>query len=353
MNTQRVGPIRGSVSERTNSGKIFRRHRRQYNPFNTRSEGGVSLIYRLIAEFGGVQMTVSIDPAHTQTFQVTNRDLMLARRFSLHRGRNEYIEVKIVLYIDILAVENDAMRTARDDLSRNSLMSVLPTHASAASQLSDEKAFRQALGSFTTGVTVVTTGDREGRLTGVTANSFNSVSLSPPLVLWSISKTSKSWEVFEHAPYWAVHILAQNQEELANLFARRSANKFAGLAFDISEHDIPLLSGCSARMECRNTYQYEGGDHVIMVGEVIRFEHADLAPLVYQRGGYAFATRKIPSRTAEAVRPPESLSSLLAHVAHDLTALTAQEEQALMMQLGDDAATLRQLLKRVEELSKR
>ncbi|MQQ99828.1 flavin reductase [Glaciimonas soli] len=174
----------------------------------------------------------------------------------------------------------------------------------ALAQLFDQREFRHALSTFTTGVTIVTacsTVDGSEKLVGITANSFNSVSLDPPLVLWSLSKSSHSAAVFETADYWAVHILSHDQDGLANRFAKRGIDKFAGLTIERGLGDAPLLSGCTTRMQCKTTYRYDGGDHIIMVGEVMHFDHSDAPPLVYQRGNYAIATRKELTDEAEAL----------------------------------------------------
>ncbi|KAF3996776.1 flavin reductase [Glaciimonas immobilis] len=175
-------------------------------------------------------------------------------------------------------------------------------------RLFDQQEYRSALGTFTTGVTIVTAcgqgtidgADAENRV-GITANSFNSVSLDPPLVLWSLAKSSSSAPVFEHAEYWAVHILSHDQEALANRFAKRGIAKFAGLETEKGLGGIPLLPACTTRMQCKTAYRYDGGDHIIMVGEVMHFDHSDLPPLVYQRGNYAIATRKELADEAEAL----------------------------------------------------
>ena len=149
----------------------------------------------------------------------------------------------------------------------------------------DQAGFRKALGRFATGVTIVTTRDREGKPFGVTANSFNSVSLDPPMVLWSLARSSQSMAVFETAERFAVHVLGENQRELSNRFASRGTDKFAGLA--INSDDIPLLAPFAARFVCRTAYRYEGGDHIIFVGEVercARDEHAQ--PLIFHGGRY-------------------------------------------------------------------
>ena len=150
---------------------------------------------------------------------------------------------------------------------------------------------RTALGSFVTGVTVITTSDEAGLDYGVTANSFNSVSLEPPLVLWSLSKNSSSLPAFANAARFAIHILASDQVDLSARFARRDTNKFADLEFERGEHGVPLLAGCSARFICRPAYSYEGGDHVIFVGEVVEFDHREIAPLAFHGGSYASTSK--------------------------------------------------------------
>jgi 3-hydroxy-9,10-secoandrosta-1,3,5(10)-triene-9,17-dione monooxygenase reductase component len=174
----------------------------------------------------------------------------------------------------------------------------------------DVRAFRDALGSFTTGVTVVTTRDKAGRDVGLTANSFNSVSLDPPLVLWSLAKSSHSLAAFVEAEHFGVHILAADQEPLSNLFARRGADKFGALEVRRGHGGIPLLDGCAARFECRTAYRYAGGDHEIFVGEVVLFEHFGRAPLVYQNGRYALAVHKpqVPAIDGADAAPESSFS---------------------------------------------
>jgi 3-hydroxy-9,10-secoandrosta-1,3,5(10)-triene-9,17-dione monooxygenase reductase component len=174
----------------------------------------------------------------------------------------------------------------------------------------DKRAFRNALGAFTTGVTVVTTRDAGGRDVGLTVNSFNSVSLEPPLVLWSLARSSASLPAFMQAEHFAVHILAADQEPMSNLFAQRGADKFAGIALARGEGGVPLLPGCAARFSCRTAFRYEGGDHEIFVGEVLAFEAFERAPLVFHKGGYAVAVKKRPSPVAKsaAAEPPEASS---------------------------------------------
>lgn len=155
--------------------------------------------------------------------------------------------------------------------------------------------FRSALGAFATGVTIVTTRDELGRDVGLTANSFNSVSLDPPMVLWSLAKSSRSLPAFLAASHFAVHVLAADQEELSIRFATRGAEKFEGLEVERSPQQVPLLRGCSARFVCRTAFRHEAGDHMIFVGEVGAFDHSDRPELLFHRGRYSLAVPKASS----------------------------------------------------------
>lgn len=154
-------------------------------------------------------------------------------------------------------------------------------------QPQDGSAFRAALGAFATGVTIATTKDSAGRPVGVTASSFNSVSLEPPLILWSLAKSSSSRDAFCSSGHFAVHVLAACQEELSNRFARRGEDKFRGVAWRDGPTGSPILDDHAALFECRTRHQYEGGDHIIFVGEVLGFETRDRAPLLFHKGCYA------------------------------------------------------------------
>lgn len=151
----------------------------------------------------------------------------------------------------------------------------------------DSREFRNALGRFATGVTIITTADAEGRRYGVTANSYNSVSLDPPLVLWSLAKTSRSMDAFRECEAFAIHILGAHQEELARRFASRGDDKFAELATHAGHGDVPLFDNCVAHFECVTENRFEGGDHMIFLGRVVRFEACDHEPLLFHRGGFA------------------------------------------------------------------
>lgn len=147
--------------------------------------------------------------------------------------------------------------------------------------------FRQALGMFATGVTIVTARTASGSLAGLTANSFNSVSLSPPLVLWSLAKAAGSMAAFSTGSHYAINILSADQQALAQQFASKDIDRFAGVEFVSGVAGAPLLAGAVASFECFNRSQYEEGDHVIFVGEVERCSYtAGAAPLLYHGGKF-------------------------------------------------------------------
>ena len=180
-------------------------------------------------------------------------------------------------------------------------------HGPQAAAAFDPRAFRKALGAFVTGVTIVTTRDADGHPAGLTANSFNSVSLDPPMVLWSLALDSTSLDAFRHAPYWAVHVLAAGQEALSSQFASRDGDKFAGVTTTPGPGGIPLLDGSAARFICRSAFEYEGGDHAIFLGRVESFEETARTPLVYHQGRYGGV---FPASAGEA--PPSNLAALQA-----------------------------------------
>ncbi|RFC61977.1 hypothetical protein DYI37_18155 [Fulvimarina endophytica] len=171
----------------------------------------------------------------------------------------------------------------------------------------DKKILRNALGSFATGVTIVTTRAPSGVDIGRTANSFSSVSLDPPMILWSLSKTSSSFADYRDAEHFAVHILGADQDDLSGLFAGKKADKFEGLDIERGVGDVPLLKRCAARFECRTVYQYEGGDHIIFVGEIVEFTHWPTPPLVFHGGRYGLVVQHEDEERTTAERE-ESLS---------------------------------------------
>jgi flavin reductase (DIM6/NTAB) family NADH-FMN oxidoreductase RutF len=152
-----------------------------------------------------------------------------------------------------------------------------------------QRQLRDAMGRFVTGVTVVTTMTPGGPL-GITANSFASVSLDPPLVLWSPARRSSRFPAFEAASHFAIHVLARGQQALAEHFAR-FGGEFERFGYVPGLGEAPLLEGCTARFECRHAAQFDGGDHLICVGEVLRIVEAEREPLIYFRGGYTGLAR--------------------------------------------------------------
>lgn len=150
----------------------------------------------------------------------------------------------------------------------------------------DKRLLRNALGKFGTGVTVITTRRAEGELVGLTASSFNTVSLEPPLVLWSLSASSPSMQAFRDATHFAVNVLALDQVWLSTHFSTPQPDKFAAVKWQAGLGGAPLLDGCIARFECRNAFRQEGGDHLIFIGRVERFCSFSGAPLLCCGGKY-------------------------------------------------------------------
>ena len=158
----------------------------------------------------------------------------------------------------------------------------------------DAPHFRQALGRFATGVTVITTrvpGTDPARtdsaaFVGITASSFNSVSLSPPLVLWSLGLHAGSLPLFHAGTHYVINVLAADQLELCQRFAYGKGDRFAGVDYTLGQSGLPILGGTLAWFECHNRSRYEEGDHVIFVGEVERCGFADGEPLVFQAGQF-------------------------------------------------------------------
>lgn len=151
----------------------------------------------------------------------------------------------------------------------------------------DPRAFRNALGQFATGVTVITTLDQDGNNIGMTANSFSSVSLDPMLVLWSVAKSSACFDAFHTAKHFAIHVLHAGQRQISTQFASRCDDRFAGIETKFGRGGVPLLPEYNALFQCDTEARYEGGDHLILVGRVIEFDHRPVAPLIFHAGRYA------------------------------------------------------------------
>jgi flavin reductase (DIM6/NTAB) family NADH-FMN oxidoreductase RutF len=147
--------------------------------------------------------------------------------------------------------------------------------------------FRNALGCFATGITVAASRTAGGELLGITANSFNSVSLDPPLVLFSLHRNAYSLKAFEEAGCFSINILSEGQRHVSDAFARALADKWAGVAFETWETGAPILTDALANFDCTTHSIHDGGDHMIFVGRVLRLRAMpEGRPLLYFRGAY-------------------------------------------------------------------
>ncbi|MGE0802612.1 MAG: flavin reductase [Lautropia sp.] len=191
----------------------------------------------------------------------------------------------------------------------------MPEAREAGSPVADRRGFRRALGQFATGVTVVTA-QCDGQLAGMTANSFSSVSLDPPLILWSIDKASHSLPLFQKADSFAVNVLAADQLELASRFARPGTDKFAGVPWHPGVGGAPCLPGATATFECRKQSAIDAGDHFILLGQVERYQCVDRDPLLFAHGRFGLAVdypvlAAEPSNGAEAAAPDTDQPTML------------------------------------------
>lgn len=160
------------------------------------------------------------------------------------------------------------------------------TKESSSSPSFNPKRLRQTLGAFATGVTIITTLDNDRNPQGLTANSFTSVSLEPPLILVCIGKSSSNYELFTKTPHFAVNILAEEQRGLSKNFARSKTDKFANLNWYEGITGSPLLEECAAKLDCRVHQRLEVGDHLILIGEVADYEYTQRSPLIFHQGSY-------------------------------------------------------------------
>lgn len=145
---------------------------------------------------------------------------------------------------------------------------------------------RAALGRFATGVTIVSCRAADGSPVGLTANSFNSLSLQPPLILWSLRSVSPNLDSFLAAPHFAVNVLAESQVELSRRFASPVPDKFAEGLWAEGLGGVPVLAGCAAVFECEQVSFQTAGDHVLFIGQVHRVSESPATPLVFQSGHY-------------------------------------------------------------------
>jgi flavin reductase (DIM6/NTAB) family NADH-FMN oxidoreductase RutF len=155
----------------------------------------------------------------------------------------------------------------------------------------DAAHFRHALSQFATGVTVITTRLADGSFRGLTASSFNSVSLEPPLVLWSLGSGANSLPIFSGNSHYVINILSAGQQELARRFSRRSDNPFGDIEYELSRTGQPILKGAAAWFECHNRSRYPEGDHVIFVGEVEDCAVHPQAALLFHHGQFGSTAR--------------------------------------------------------------
>lgn len=151
----------------------------------------------------------------------------------------------------------------------------------------DTRQFRTALAQFATGVTIICARAGDHKYAGFTANSFNSVSLEPPLILWSLALESDSLPAFEAAERYTVNVLAAGQVGLARRFSRPHADRFAGVDYRMGWADAPLIEGCVAWFECRHHARQRAGDHMLFIGEVVTCERATGSGLVFHHGHFA------------------------------------------------------------------
>ena len=151
----------------------------------------------------------------------------------------------------------------------------------------DSTRLRQALGQFATGITVIATRDEQEHFIGLTVNSFNSVSLEPPLILWSLSKRSRYLATFRQCSHYSISVLAAHQQDISQRFSTRHADRFQQVPHHVTELGLPLINNACAHFECRNRHQYEEGDHVIFIGLVEHCSAQGGEPLLYFNSGYA------------------------------------------------------------------
>lgn len=152
--------------------------------------------------------------------------------------------------------------------------------------------FKEVMGNYPTGVTVVTTVDESGTPLGLTVNSFASVSIDPLLILWSIDKNVSSYEPFSKTDKFAVHVLADDQADICSLFAMKGTDRFGSCEWKLSEHNLPIIAGASGVLQCKTFKTIDAGDHTILIGEVIDIKNYKKDPLLYHRRKFG----KIPEQ---------------------------------------------------------
>jgi flavin reductase (DIM6/NTAB) family NADH-FMN oxidoreductase RutF len=150
----------------------------------------------------------------------------------------------------------------------------------------EPRELRKAFGQFATGVTIVTTQSPSGQMIGLTVNSFSSLSIDPPLVLWSLAKRSPNLQVFCEATHFCINVLAHDQHAIASQFATPAPDKFAGVKVEPGQTGMPLLANTVAHFECSRSEVHDGGDHLIFIGEVEQFRIFERPPLLFHGGAF-------------------------------------------------------------------
>lgn len=203
-----------------------------------------------------------------------------------------------------------------------------PEPAESGNPADDPRAFRRCLAQFGTGVTVITA-QAGTENAGVTVNSFSSLSLDPPLILWAINRQARSCPVFEAASHFTVNILASDQIEVSRCFATPAEDKFAQVAWTPGEWGSPVLSNVLAALECENEATYDGGDHLLIVGRVKRFSRFEKEPLLFVQGRYGVAVDHpgLKSSPEVAAAVPAESTSLMVLLLFAYQALSAQFEE--------------------------
>lgn len=224
-------------------------------------------------------------------------------------------------------------------------MPVATASAAAETAQFDPRAFRNALGCFPTGVAIMTT-VHNGQPVGLTCSSFSSVSLEPPLVLWSLRRESKSLEAFRNSGAFAINILAEDQNLLSARFASgKITDKFEGIACTPGLKGIPILQGCMASFECSTYAQHEAGDHVIFIGQVERFDHGRAEePLVFYKGAYMMLTQSLSELAAKGRILPAELDEARMLVYGMLLRLACKRGQ------DEDFDNIEKLLREIDTL---
>jgi flavin reductase (DIM6/NTAB) family NADH-FMN oxidoreductase RutF len=205
------------------------------------------------------------------------------RHRASNRNRPGVDEERLLIQVDALLPSGlwPSVRACGTSLTQ-------PAHGDSAGrpQGFTTRDFRDALAQFATGVTVICAPGPESRFVGFTANSFNSVSLDPPLVVWSLDRRAVGLEAFENAERYAINVLGSDQVELARRFSRPHADRFAGVAYRMGKAGVPLIEGCVAWFECRQHARHRTGDHILFIGQVETCKRTKGRGLVFHHGRF-------------------------------------------------------------------